>query len=396
MKDKNNRLAAGQLLYDAALIIFLFQGIFRNTLLVLTAQTSVYLTVIQCLYLISMALLAVKAVFFDDIFHSPLMRSIPFWIFSILLAVSTVISRNPAVFSVWMFAAAYKNIRFEKEVRTAFITELIVVGAIILLSAVGILPTAVLDPEGVYHPMNRYSLGFLHPNSLGLYLFHIVCCFVYLRRNKSLLPSFLVVIAVSIFNYFVPSSRTPVLSSVLLLICISLNRLLSKGNIKNADRKKKIFSGVLIAGTVCAMAGSFMISFFYDLPVMQKIDTFFSGRFSSISRIIASNQITWFGRAPFSVGGAFDNSYMWILLHYGILIYLSVSILMVCLMVRLSQEKRYEEMIFLFIYSFYAMMETELFVANKCIFVLLFGLLLFDEKAAATTRETSETTEKTE
>ena len=369
----------GTYLYEAALILFLIQGVLRDTLLVSSSITNQYLLIIYFLYFLSIGLLTVKVLFFQDIFHSHIIHSAYFWIFSILLAVSTLISRNPAIFSVWLFGIAYKDTDFDSSVRIALVTEISIVFAVALLSIAGILPSETYPPT-VGHPFTRYSFGFLHPNSLGLYSFHIGCCFYYLRRKKSVIFPFLILIGISIFNYFVTSSRTSVICSILLMLCLLIFSFITKEKTINEKKKIQIFSLSLISFSALAMIFSLLFSFFYDYSLVQKIDTLFSGRFFYISTVLSSNQISWLGKAPFSIGGPFDNSYMWILLHYGILIYIFVSALYIHLLIRLHKRKQYLEVIFLFVYSCYAMMESEIFVANKCIFVLLFGLLFWKQR----------------
>ncbi|WP_102343399.1 hypothetical protein [Galactobacillus timonensis] len=377
MKKSRSLLKPAQLLFGTALVLFLIQGVFRDTLLVSAADTNRYLVIIRILYLFSLALLAVKILFFQDFLHSSFFHSIYFWIFTILLAISTWISRNPALFSVWLFALASADTDYDAIVRITFFMETILISSIVILSFAGILPTETYPPA-TGHPFTRYSFGFLHPNSMGLYIFHVACCFIYLRRRKSAFPSFLILTAITLFNYVVTSSRTSCIASTLLLISLALYKYLSRERVKNREKKLHTLSCFLVAGAGLTILASIIMSFFYDHPFIQKIDFLFSGRFFYISKAFSENGLSWFGKAPFSIGGPFDNSYMWILLHYGILTYISVSILFIFLLYCLRKNKQCLEVIILFVYSCYAMMESEIFVPNKCVFVLLFGIFFIN------------------
>jgi len=380
MNTENTLSRTGTFLYDAALILFLTQRIFRSTMLNYSVEEGMYMSLMHYLFLLPVLLLAVKVLFFQDVFHSSLMRSVPFWIVSALLAVSTWISRDITIFSVWIFVVAAPDTNFDSTVRITLYCEAALTLAIVLFSTAGPIPTQTFYSSGVGpHPFTRYSLGFVHPNSLGLYTFHIVSCLVYLRRNKPMLPSLLVLIAASVFNFFITNSRTSVMCSILLLLCMIVYRVLSTKKTEKREKAMKIFMRVLIAGSCLIMIFCLLLSLNYDIPLVQKLDHLLSLRFYYISNVFSAHSITWLGNPPFTIDGPFDNTYMLILLNNGILLYAAVSVLFIYLMIFLTSRKKYAEVILLFVYSCYAMMESNIFSVGKCVFILLFSVLLFTE-----------------
>ena len=97
--------------------------------------------------------------------------------FPIVLA--TVLSVHRTIMSAWMFIVAAKNVEFKQIIHTAYKILLIMIPIIFLLCLAGIIDNRILMRGSV----RRYSLGFSHPNQLGLRTFQLAACHCYVDKD---------------------------------------------------------------------------------------------------------------------------------------------------------------------------------------------------------------------
>ena len=144
---------------------------------------------------------------------------------TLVLFVSWLQSRDLSLMIVWLFIIAAQNV----DVRACALIGTVTLGALVALtvfaSALGIIPSYYqVSPNFTL----RTSLGFLHPNTLGIFVISAYIAWLVIRAPKFKLLSVLVAIPLLLFIHLYPKSRTCevlIISAVLLysLTCMSMS-----------------------------------------------------------------------------------------------------------------------------------------------------------------------------
>lgn len=303
---------------------------------------------------------------------------------TMLIFVSTVLSGDGALIFVWMFIAASKNKNWNKLIEIAYIILLVMVPVIAVLSLVGVIEDKTIAMRGV----QRFSLGFSHPNQLGLRIFQLVIYHCYLNKGKfGWLGYFFIILAIA-FAYKIPNSQTACICLAVFLLLILAYKFIE--GLRPCILKT--YARVLLTGTVLVNVFSILLSAI-DVNkniLLSKVNEWMSARFSLCHKVWQIYGISFLGQkvhitekerelAGVTEGLWLDNAYVSILLRYGILVYLLFSIAYIWLVKYVISKKNYILVTILFLYALYGVMENGFYTLIHNVFLIMMAVLLYKE-----------------
>ncbi len=324
-------------------------------------------------------LLMIQIVFFQSYTKKELMFII---MITAPIVIATFLSGNRSLLSAWMFVVAAKKSDLEDIICVAYKILSIMIPVIALLCLLGVIENATL----MRGTMQRFSLGFSHPNQLGLRVFQFMVCYCYIHRNRLRKMDYLCISLAIVFLIRVPNSKTAYIVTTILL-CVLL--------IYNFVKKQRsgymvIFEKGLLLGTFCF--GFLSICFSYidvnRYTVLSRIDKWMSSRFSLCHVVWQLYGVSPLGQRVYITEDErklvgiktrlfLDNAYVGILLRYGILVFFIFFIGYLCLMKAMIIRKEYILAIILFLYALYGVMESGLYMISHNIFLITFSTLLY-------------------
>lgn len=305
---------------------------------------------------------------------------------TIPIVISAALSAFFSLLSTWMFIVAAKESEFDKIVRIAYKILLIMIPMVILLHFLGFIDDYILVKNG----MVRHSLGFSHPNVLGLQVFQLVACHCYINRKKIRVIDLIYLLIAVLFVYFVPSQTSYICMAVLFLVLI-INMIINKC--------RKIFLDIYMN---CLFALTILFNFFSVLwsfigvewsPILIKINNFLSGRFSWCHKVFQIYGVSFWGQriyvstAERSQAGLstyeklyLDNAYMTLILITGIISYV-VFILLYYISMMYFEKRKYTVLFIIFTtYALYGVMERGLFLTTNNIFLVGISNVVFGKE----------------
>ena len=300
------------------------------------------------------------------------------------LIVATVLSGDRTLLSTWMFIVAAKNNDLEKVIHIAYRILLIMIPMVILFRTLGVIGERTML-RGNYR---RFSLGFAHPNQLGLRIFQLILCNCYVNRNKLSVLNYCYIIFAIIFTITVPNSQTAYISMIVFLIFLLIYKCIEK----QKQIFIKLYTVALLIGAILLNVLSIIFSYI-DVnrnTILSQLDKWMSGRFSWGHKVWQIYGTSFFGQKIYVYEEEvrliglisrlwLDNAYLSILLKYGIPIFLVFSSSYIFLVRRMIVQKNHILVIIFFLYALYGTMETGLYMVTHNIFLISFADLLYQK-----------------
>lgn len=327
-------------------------------------------------YLI-LAFLLIQIVFFQQYKARELMIIL---IISIPIAIATIKSSYNTMMATWIFIVATKYLDFDKVIKISYYIQLIIVLLVIYMFFTGI-----IDEYTMYRGnLLRHSLGFSHPNQLGMRVFQLAVSRCYLKRSKIGFFDVFVVLAAALFINSVANSKTSYYSLIILSILMGVHILHSM--IGNKGHK---FASVMVFGAIVANFGSVILSFVNvkKYALLSKFDVMMSKRFSASYRTMRYYGVSIWGQdikkivKRHVIGKHYrfflDNAFMTILLRYGVVVFILFSALFIITMIYLKEKKQYMLLEMLFLYSIYGVMENNFFSISHNLFLLVLSYPIY-------------------
>ena len=298
---------------------------------------------------------------------------------------SARLSHFHELFYTWLLIIGLKKSDFDKIVFFSLWMLGICIPVYGILCKLSIFPDA-----GVFRgDQFRTALGFIHPNSFGVRIFIFSACWYYIRRSRLCAADFIFIVLLSLFVWFVPNSRTSSLCMILLSVLLFLY---SKPSF-TASPFRSILNSLLVACAALANIGTVLLSLFYseNNRIMLLIDKALSGRLSIANQLYHELGITLFGQRIYvnmseriyaglgTTAINFDNSYMRILLHWGIIVYVVVSVLVIWGLIYEKRRKNPTLFLILFMVLVYSFSEKILYQGTYCVFILALSDLLYSK-----------------
>ncbi len=291
----------------------------------------------------------------------------------VLVAISTVISRNRVIMAACLMIVGAKESNFDEIVKVTLWALVISVPAVFLLRFFGVLADHTLYRAETV----RLSLGFSHPNQLGMRIFQIIACCCYLRRNQMNMLDILLIGLGAVFCYYIPNSQAAVVCLLLLYVLFFLHRRCKKRYLED------IFLSVLVIGAGFLNVASIILSRIDVLqsPFLARMDKLISRRFSEGHVVWEIYGSSFFGReiilndASRAANGLqqriyLDNTYLYLLLRYGIIVYVLFSLVYLYAMYYYRKKGEGFMVIFFFIYAVYGLIEYNLCAVTLNMFLL--------------------------
>lgn len=300
-----------------------------------------------------------------------------------IIIMTTINSDSNHMIALWLFLIASKNVDFRKIVSIAYYITLWVLIFTVVASLVGVIPDYTMHRGNFV----RHSLGYGHVNVLGMKVFQTEIYYLLLnfRKRGKIFSIYLMMVFVALFSYYVPNSKTPVVLSVLLFILFSLYLVLN-----NSRYQRLIYMAGLVFGAFMANVLSvvFCVGDFSGVGYYKVINRMLSSRFSLSHKAYVDFGTTWLGQTVYisfierinaGLRGTYflDNTYMILLIRYGIIFYLIFSIAYIAAMIIGLKTEKYMIVLVFFIYSIYGLMEPSMYRFSYNITLLYLSGVLF-------------------
>lgn len=301
---------------------------------------------------------------------------------TIPIVIATVLSGQRTFMSAWMFIVAARNVEFRRIIYAAYKILLIMIPMIVLLCLLGIIDNRILMRGSV----RRFSLGFSHPNQLGLRIFQLVACYCYVHKGKMEKWNYFFILLVTVFLIMVPNSQAAYITMGLFLLMLLIYRYIV--NIRTTYME--LFRKSMLFGTFCLSVFSIVFSGIdtNKYSVLARLDSWLSSRFSVCHKVWVLYGVSFFGQKIYVTEDErklvgiknplwLDNAYVSILLRYGILVFLIFCISYLYLMKAVELQQNDILMIILFLYALYGTIETGLYMITHNIFLIAFSALIY-------------------
>lgn len=296
--------------------------------------------------------------------------------------VATVLSGQKTIMSTWMFIVAAKNVNLDKVICVAYKILLITISSIIFMCLLGFIENKTLMRGDI----ERLSLGFSHPNQLGLRVFQLIVCYCYTQKNKLGKLNYVYIFLTILFLVKIPNSKTAYIVTAVLFLMLLMYEFMSG----QKQKYMKLYENGILLGILFLNIFSIFFSYI-DVnrnSVLLRIDRWMSSRFSLCHKVWLLYGVPFWGQKIYvtedEIGLAgiknriwLDNAYVSTLLRYGVLIFLIFSISYLCLVRAVLLEKQYMLAIILFLYALYGIMENGLYMITHNIFLIAFASLLY-------------------
>ena len=332
------------------------------------------------------ALLLVQILFFQS--HSR--KQLAVW--SLVTAVFTVSAWQAGpwdLLMIWLFMAAVRDQDADRLVRAGYCALLCALIFILASFFLGRLDD-VTDFRRFLN-MPRHSWGYCNANILGVVLFQLAACRLYLHRNCLGPEDLIVTGGAMVFVYVVPNSLSAVACIALLLaltlVCMVWPLL--------PEKPRKLVLGCFIPAAVFCNLFSVAASLCYRPGgPLETLDKLLTVRLSSSNTIYSIFGISLFGRhlPPMFTQAEYngisfwmpwlDSSYMILLIRYGLIAYLVYSALYFLGMRRVQKTGNVMLLGILTIIAVHAVMEPTLFDLRYCFLpIVMFAALPSPEKS---------------
>ncbi len=302
---------------------------------------------------------------------------------TVLFYISARLSQFHELFYSWLFIIGMKDSDFDKIAYWSLWILGICIPLYALLCWTGVFPDA-----GVFRGSQfRTALGFIHPNSFGVRVFIFSSCWYYVRRGRLSAPDYIFVLMISVFVWLVPNSRTASLGMILLTVLL----ILYSNSAFAVSRWRSVLDWILVSSAVLANLGTVLLTVFYSEQntVMRFLDKVVSLRFTYANQLFREFGVSLFGRQIYvdaseriyaGLGNSavpFDNSYMRILLHWGVVVYALVSVLIILGLIYERRRKNPTLFLILCMVLIYSFSEKILYQATYSVFILAFSDCLY-------------------
>lgn len=278
-----------------------------------------------------------------------------------LLSISYLNSGYADFIQYTIVIIALKDLNISKIIRNSFFIKSFMFITTICLSLTNIIESQIIDGE-----RSRHYLGYFHPNMAMTFFLSILLDWCLIRKEKFKWTDATIIIILSTVLYKLTDSRTSFMCILMLIILMVLY-------------KTKAFESVLklVAFPLLVILCIFSITipFWYNQNYIfyTTIDKLLSWRLAFIKEVYEYiGGYNLFGNNVDNIPRSMDNGYFYIIIIYGIAVFLLINILFL-LIVALGKTKDFNYLIplllVIFIYSFFEHLLTDI----RCNSILLFA-----------------------
>lgn len=304
-------------------------------------------------------------------------------IFLILSMVLYKISNRNDIYMMLVIGLAFRDIDVNSFLLRDMINKIIV--TIIVIG--NVLPEIVFD-ETFFTV--RQTLGFGHPNSLGMMVALISIELMYVTRNtkRAYIFSYIVATFFVVFDFYVCRSRTSLMVLALALVCFVLLRL--KVNIMKFKPIQIIIRNMYL---ICTGVSALLIYIYNSgTELGEKLNWIFSSRLNLASHYLNIYHLNLFGNnatisyEPTYINDIFyyvvDMGYIWIPIIYGFLGVAMFATIYNLTLKKLFKDEKYHCVVLILLMFVFCFMENSFirYRFNAFIILLTFGFLYFEDE----------------
>lgn len=280
------------------------------------------------------------------------------------------IAREANVLSVVMLIAAMKGIDTKREIKLLAMVSTIIFLTVFLLSKAGVIYDDIYYFSRVGEITVRHSYGFKHPNQMFLRYFIILILFIYIMADNLKLKHIVITMPLSYFMYVATKSRTGMICIVILYLAVFI--------LKYGGKKinKLMAWGFSYTCIIISVISGIMLFIPKESLLFIFLDRLFTGRIYLMQKYFEKNSATILG-SPLASGIVIDNSYIYMLTHYGIAIILCYIAITAFVSKRCYKQKNYYALFIIGLIHIYAFMENVLVSSTFNITFLFIGSMLY-------------------
>ncbi len=280
-----------------------------------------------------------------------------------------------------LMVAIARHVDWELFIKRLVITLAAFLFIVICASGLGLLETVV--KERSTSDQIRYSLGFGHPNVLGLLVFQLIAGVIVLERKCLKTVHLWLLLALGIIVYAISRSQTLLLCVCVLVGAALVYKWLAR-KVLTPRQMKIVFSLVLIAVAVVAFA---IIYYYWGNPNAMPFETL-AGRFRQAHRYLNAYGLSAFGRqivtgSKVAIPGYaadysyLDNGEMWYLIRLGIVGCAVFFYMYVRMIVKALHQREFVMVILAVVYLFYTLTENSAMRISFNFMILYAGMMIY-------------------
>lgn len=385
MKVKVKNLRAIMLFYIPFLLYSFCYSLIKMTTFGMVFDISILTSMLMSL---SIALIVIKIVT-DKITVNKLL------ICSVLLTIGLLCNyysrRNDFLVVILFLLAGCEGVEIKKFIKCSMIMQIVILSGTILACLLGILPDWTYSSD----LRLRHSYGFVYPSILSSLFFYISLSYFFLRKTIRV-RDILLFEGLNLYLFYLTGSRT---AFALLLVVFPLFVV-----IKNPDESTKKhsnnFSPILKVFLLALPAMCFMSSLFLSYEYLENkgytfvLNILLSNRLMLAAKAIYEQGIHLFGTVVSWVGNGgrgytfesyagynfVDNSYMYILITYGIVAVVGVVILYTLALKWIFEAQNNKLCFIIVLVVLYGLIEPRLIEIYFNPFVLVVALQIYEKR----------------
>lgn len=274
---------------------------------------------------------------------------------------------NTLIFTVWLLILCSRITDFRKFAKFIIFLMTVLVVPVMLMSAEGFIDDKLFFRDGG-DIIVRHSLGFINPNTMSTFLFQLLASIIYVRwKNFGWKENLLIAVFFGV-TYFVCNCRTVSLIILMLFVFVNLCQL----NFK--DIKLRLMEFFSYGSLILCPVLSFVLGYMYlnSSAFVACLNFELNHRIRNLAFCLHYYDISLFGNAMVKLSDfhILDNAYGFLLIQYGIIVFLSYIILYFFLIKRSLQAKMLPLVILLTVYLYYGLSEQVIFFP-VCNFTIL-------------------------
>ncbi len=308
---------------------------------------------------------------------------------TLLVIMVTFVSKNKQLFKLFTLLIAFKDINFDEFLSKDFKYRIFLLIVVIFSNFFG------LSTNYIKYRLDgsvRYSLGFSHPNILGLHTIILCLEYIYINRNreKKRLSLFIVSIATFLFNIFITDSRICIIVSALSLLYLCIKK-------KQLEKIYKIIPFFIknIYTILFIIVFILAINYSESNRLISKINELSSARLLCAKYYLKNSNIyalfgNYISRLQDLNNPMFlplDIGYLHLLIRYGLIITVLMLYMYYKALKYLFNNKNYELISIMVLFASYSTMEANAMIGIFNPFLMLLSVFFYEVKDKAIIKE---------
>lgn len=263
-----------------------------------------------------------------------------------IILISGYNAKDYVLFNSYFLIVIAKNINFEKVVKFDLKFRIFFSLFLFTSTALGLITNRLeFRTNDITNDITmRQSLGFGHPNKLGINILLICIYLIYSRRNRLKIYDLMSLFIALIFVSYLTGSRSSEIGIILLIVLVIKQKFFLSWHMKS---KNKIITCLAIVFIFASLY--FSITYNSDNQILNSLNTLFSARielghidflkygFPLFGQKI--NYISWVDANPLGDGiELIDNLYMYLGINFGIVVLILYSLALIKLIIDKTKE----------------------------------------------------------